>query len=119
MTTVKDLFENEELMNNIVEDIEDFPEDTEVIYAVWAVGYNKNNELTDVEYLLGEFSAHNEAFDFAENFTLEDFYAEFKSTQEDVVYFSIEIETVVADPEDEDGGTMNLGNIYHRELWLD
>jgi hypothetical protein len=36
-----------------------------------------------------------------------------------ITHFSIEVETVVADPEDEDGGTMNIGTIYSRDLWID
>ena len=42
---VKELFENEELMNNIVEDIEDIPEDSEVTYEVWALGYDKEDNI--------------------------------------------------------------------------
>ena len=34
-------------------------------------------------------------------------------------YFSIEVETVVGDPDDEDGGTMNIGTVYQRDLWID
>jgi hypothetical protein len=37
----------------------------------------------------------------------------------DTVYFSIEVETVIGDPDDEDGGTINIGTIYKRDLWLE
>ena len=35
----------------------------------------------------------------------------------ETTYFSIEVETVVEDPEED--GTMNLGTVYSRVLWLD
>lgn len=117
---VKELFENEELMNNLVEDIEDIPEDTEVTYCVFALGYTADDDCTDDEVLLGEFTDLTEAVKCAEATTLERItemgYGE---RDEDTAYFSIEVETVVEDPEDEDGGTVNLGSVYQRELWID
>ncbi len=119
MMTVKDLFENEELMNNIVEDIEEIPEDSEVLYAVWALGYDSDDEITDVEYLIGEFDNPDEAVKCAENFSIEDFTKNYGAPYLNTTYLSIEVETVVGDPDDEDGGTMNIGTIYSRGLWLD
>jgi hypothetical protein len=117
---VKELFENEELMNNLVEDIEDIPEDTEVTYCVFALGYTADDDCTDDEVLLGEFTDLTEAVKCAEATTLERItemgYGE---RDEDTAYFSIEVETVVEDTEDEDGGTVNLGSVYQRELWID
>lgn len=121
MSTIKDLFENEELMNNIVEDLENIPEDTAVCYAVWALGFNKSAELTDDEILLEEFNNPDEAVTFAENVTIEQInkLGGTKPISTDVVYFSIEVETVVVDPEDEEGGTMNIGTVFTKDLWLD
>lgn len=119
MITVKDLFENEELMNNIVEDIDDIPEDAEVLYAVWALGCDNEDEPTDAEYLIGEFTDPDEAVKCAKEFTLEKFKAEYEKPCADTAYLSIEVETVVGDPDDEDGGTMNIGTICSRVLWLE
>lgn len=120
MTTIKDLFENEELMENIVEDLDDLPEDAEVTYEVWALGYTADEDCTDDEVLMGEFTDPDEAIKCAESVTLERIrelgYGEADPA---TAYFSIEVETVVEDPEDEDGGTMNLGTVYSREIWLD
>lgn len=120
MSTVKDLFENEELMNNIVEDIEDLPEDTEITYEVWALGYNSEDDCTDDEVLVGEFTDPNEAVAYAEKVNFE-VINELSEGELDpaTAYFSIEVETVVEDPDDEDGGTMNLGSVYQRDLWID
>lgn len=35
MSTVKALLKDEELVNCIFEDLEDFPEDTNIVYEVW------------------------------------------------------------------------------------
>lgn len=120
MTTVKDLFENEELMNSIVEDIEDIPEDTEVFYSVWALGRNDNDGPTDDEVLVGEFTDPDEAVAYAEKVTLDTINEMgYGAADDNTAYFSIEVETVIADPDDEDGGTMNIGTVYQRDLWLD
>ncbi len=120
MMTVKDLFENEELMKNIVEDIEEIPEDAEVLYSVWALGYTYDEERLDAETLVGEFDNPDEAVTCAKKVSFETLReAGYEEPDEDTVYFSIEVETVVGDPDDEDGGTMNIGTIYQRDLWLD
>jgi hypothetical protein len=120
MSTVKELFENEELMNNIVEDIEDIPEDSEVTYEVWALGYTCDEEMTDAEILVGEFDDPDAAIACAEKVSFKSLHeAGYEEPDEETIYFSIEVETVVEDPDDEDGGTMNLGTVYSRELWLD
>ena len=120
MTTIKDLIENEELMDNIVEDLDDLPEETEVFYAVWALGHDKNNDPTDDEVLVGEFTDPDAAVEYARNITLEQVHEfGFGEPCANTVYFSVEVETVVGDPYDEDGGTLNLGTVYTQDLWLD
>lgn len=120
MVTVKDLFENEELMNSIIEDITEVPEDTEVFYSVWALGINQKDKLTDAAVLLGEFTDPDEAIEYAENVTVESI-SEHSNTPitTEIAHFNIEVETVIGDPDDDDGGTVNIGTIYKRDLWLD
>ena len=117
--TVKELLENEELMNNIVEDIEEVPEDAVVTYEVWALGYGADDEVTDAEVLLGEFIDPDEAIACAEKLTLESVMEACDESEDlsDVAYFSLEVETVVED--EDDLGTMNIGSIYQRDLWID
>lgn len=120
MTTVKDLFENKELMNNLVEDIEDIPEDTEVFYAVWALGCNSDADPTDDEVLVGEFTDPDVAIAYAQKVTFDTINEMgFGAPNPNTVYFSIDVETVIGDPDDEDGGTVNIGTIYQRDLWID
>ena len=115
---IKDLLENDELMESIVEDIDDLPEDSEVTYEVWALGYTEDEDCTDDEVLVGEFIDPDEAVAYAEKVTLGQIkelgYGDMDS---ETTYFSIEVETVVEDPEED--GTMNLGTVYSRVLWLD
>lgn len=117
---VKDLFENKELMNNIVEDIEDIPEDTEVTYEVWALSRTDCGESTEEDVLLGEFADPDMAIACAEAATLDQVKKElgYRGPKPDTAYFSIEVETVVLDPDDEDFGTMNIGTIYSCDLWV-
>lgn len=120
MSTIKDLYNNEELLNNILEDIDDIPEDAEVLYAVWALGYNKDDDITDTEVLVGEFTNPDEAVACAENLTIKAIdELGYEKPDNDTAYFSVEVETVVGDPDDEDGGTMNIGTVYQRNLWID
>lgn len=116
---VKELFENEELMESIIEDIEDIPEDSEVTYEVWALGRDDCGGSTDTDFLIGEFSDPDKAIDCAKKFNLATLKADYEKPHPDTYYFDIEVETVVEDPEDEDGGTMNIGTIYNRDLWID
>lgn len=120
MTTVKDLFENKKLMDAIVEDIVNIPNDAEVGYEVWALGYTKEDEITKDEVLVGEFTDPDTAVGYAKNVSLE-LINEFGYDEPDTTtaYYSIEVETVIADPDDEDGGTINIGTIYKRDLWID
>lgn len=115
---VKDLLENEELMNSIVEDIEDIPEDSEVSYEVWGICYDEDDDCID-SYFIKEFVDPDEAVEYAKNLTTEAFNAEYERPDSNTVRLALEVETVVEDPEDEDGGTMNIGTIYSRDLWID
>ena len=118
---VKELLENEELMNNIVEDIEEVPEDSEVTYEVWALGYAEDDTCTGSELLIGEFDDPDEAVECAKNFDFVDFSGliNFEHEAEQffgrVARFSIEVETVVNDSVD---GSMNIGTVYRKDLCL-
>ena len=118
MMTTKDIIENQNLVNNVVEDLDEFEPLAEVFYCVWALGYNRNDEITNTEVLIGEFDDPDDAIECAENLTIKDITEQLKSTT-GIAYFSVEVETVIGDPDDEDGGTMNIGTIYRKELEVD
>ena len=115
--TVKEMLTNSEIVENIVEDITEIPEDSEVTYEVWALGYTEDEDCTDDEVLIGEFTDIDEAVKCAEAVTLEKIKEHgYRAADPDTAYFSIEVETVVEDPEDE--GTVNIGSVYNRDLWI-
>ena len=119
MNTIKDLMNNEELLKHVTEDLEDFDADSEVSYEVWAIGYDSDDDITDVEVLLYDSVNPDEAVQFAKNLTLAEILH--KVSEEtgnndfrfDTAYFSIEVETVV---EDEDDCTMNIGTVYKKDV---
>lgn len=121
MNTVKDLMNNEELINEITEDLEDFDENATITYEVWAIGYNGDSCITDTEMLIGEFDDPEKAIEKAKALTLADIVHQASEEDdgtepdESVAYISIEVETVV---EDEDEGTMNVGTIFRKEIWV-
>ena len=122
VTTIKILSEDKDLMKYVTEDLEDFNEETPVTYEVWAIGYTADNKITDTDMLIGEFTDPDQAVEKAKTVTLADIVHQAAEEHDgsepadDVAYISIEVETVV---DDEEEGTMNVGTIYKRELWID
>lgn len=122
VNTVKALSEDKDLMQFVTEDLEDFDETAEVTYAVWAIGYDADSVITDTDMLIGEFIDPDMAIEKAKAVTLADIIHQAADEHDgsepadNVAYISIEVETVV---DDEEEGTMNIGTIYKRELWID
>ena len=107
-----------DIMNKLVEDIE-IPEDVPIMYEVWALGYDEEDQPTDAELLIGTFEDPDEAVCFAKvttapnvfEFAEDDDYHGF----DDVYAIHIEVETVVANDDD---GMMNIGTIYKKAIEL-
>jgi hypothetical protein len=108
MKTVKDLIENEEVLKYGIEDLEDFDLDANVVYEIWAIGYDADGDLTDKEFLIDEFNDPDEAIKKAEQADI----SEIARQHTNVAYFSIEVETVVIS----DDETANAGTIYYRQV---
>ncbi len=114
--TIKDLVNNEELVNSIVEDLEDFDENTEVVYEVWAFGYDENDEITDAELCMFNSTDPEEAVNYAKTVELADVIHEAGNgpcSSNKVFRIAVEVETVV--PVDDD--LVNVGTIYSKTLW--
>lgn len=116
-------------INNVVEtlvnEINEIPEDHAVTYEVWALGYNEEGAVTDTELFFKEFTDPDVAIAYAKQLTLADIV--FKADEEntniedmpEVTYLNIEVETVINDEDDEFiGGTMNIGTIFKKEFWI-
>ena len=114
--TIKDLVNNEELVNSIVEDLEDFDENTEVVYEVWAFGYDENDEITDAELCMFNSTDPEAAVNYAKTIELADVIHQAGNgpcANNKVVRITVEVETVV--PIDDD--LVNVGTIYSKTLW--
>ena len=115
--------ENETLVNNEEDfdttDIDDF-EISEATYAVWAIGYDYDLEVTDTNMLLGEFTDPDQAVTKAKTVTLADIIHQAVEENDgsepvtDIAFISVEVETVI---ETEDGA-INAGTIFKRELTI-
>ena len=121
INTVQDLMNDEELFSYVTEDLEDFDDTAVVTYAVWAIGYDADSCITDTEMYLGEFADPDLAVEKAKALTLADIIHlaseedDGSEPNEDVAYVTIEVETVV---DDEEEGSMNVGTIFKKDLWL-
>ncbi len=113
MMTVKNLFENEELLKNIVEDLDDIPEDTKVVYDVWVLRQKADGTVN--ELLLMEFNNPDDAVHLAKNWEL----IQIEGAEVHYPHMSIEVETVIPNTDEDDGSTMNIGTIYRRDLLID
>lgn len=115
---MKATYEDFEL-ENIVDDIGDISDISQVTYEVWALGYDKDDQITEAELLIKTFSDSDEAVEFAKGISLadivnhpmeEDFIAE---TDYEVSYIVIEVETVITN---EDAEAVNVGTIYRNTI---
>lgn len=113
--TIKDLQNNKELLNSIVEDLEDFDENTEVVYEVWALGYDENDEVTDAELCLFNSTDPDEAIEYAKKVELADIIHEAGNgpcTNNNVCKIYIEVESTIQVDEE----FINAGTIYKKEV---
>lgn len=119
VNTIRDILNNEELVNAIVEDITEIPEDTPVSYEVWAIGYDCYDD-ADVELFLKEFSDPDEAIEYAKKLSRTDIVQAADEANTDITLdisrISIEVETVI---ENEDGDFINIGTIYTTDIYFD
>lgn len=108
--------EMNDLVNELVADIEDIPADVPVVYEVWAIGHDEEDQVTDAEMMLASFEDPDMAVSYAKTVTLADVVNLAADDECDAATeahsISIEVETVVPDEE----GTMNIGTIYKKTL---
>lgn len=116
--TIKDLLNNEALLKDIVEDLEDFPMESKITYEVWALGYTEDDVPLDYCYSLGEFDDCESAVAFINEVDLPFIRSKGPADlPKDIARFSLEVETTVEDPEDEEyGGTVNIGIVYQKVI---
>ena len=107
--TIAEIKKDPILLSHISEDLDDFADDTEVIFEVYAFSYDPEWNLLDASLCLANSPDPYETLEQAKKLTLKD-------TQIDVpgTYVILEVESVAKDPE---GGYVNLGTIYDRNFF--
>lgn len=108
-----------DLVDKLVEEI-DIPEDVPVMYEVWAIGYDEEEQPTSAELLVGTFEDPDAAVSFARDTAIADILG--LAEDEDYIGFNVstrtirvEVETVVSDGEND---TLNIGTVYRNTLEL-
>lgn len=117
----ENLILNPECVNSVVESLGDIPQDSDTTtYALWVISLDDKDETVD-EFFIYEFSSLEEAITKAESIDIKFISEQIESPilyycdYAGVEYFSVEIDTVI----EEEGDSVNLGTIYHRDLFLD
>ena len=108
-----------DIVNKLVEDI-DVPEDIPVMYEVWAISFDKENDPTGTSMVLQIFTDPDLAVEYAKEVTLAEVTnLAAEEDYDDLTYeahsISIEVETVVPS-DDEDELNMNVGTVYKKRL---
>lgn len=109
------------IVKELIDEIDNISEETQVTYEVWGIGYDSEDCVTDAEFLFKTFDKPEDAVEYAKSLTFSDVVqlsAEDNPDLEleyEVAYISIEVETVI---DDEDEGTMNVGTIFRKEIWV-
>jgi hypothetical protein len=106
--TIKELKENPELVKLMTEDLDDFSEDTEVVFEAWAIGYDKDGNIIDYSICLANGPEPQEVVEVAKRLTLDNVPTTVEGDQ-----LMIEVESTIAISEDE---FINIGTIYSKPL---
>lgn len=114
MCIVKDLLTKEEL-RHLKRVLEILPEDAEVSYEVWAIGYANNSKK---EILLRAFEESREAITYADTIYLLDAVNAIAGGNRfdySTDYVFVEVEVVL---DNNRGGTINIGTVYKNNLFI-
>ena len=110
--TIAEIKNNPNLLIYMTEDLDDFADDTEVVFEGYIFSYDPEWNLLDSSICLVNSSDPVEAIELAKKISLED---------EDLcvglparTYLVLEVESVVSAPE---GGFLNLGTIYTKNFF--
>ena len=96
-----------------LDELDDLDLDSEIVYEVWAIGYDINDNPTEFDYLLDSFRDPDPAATFADSISMKEIREVEGNALVRADHFSIEVETTaVIDDE-----PTNLGTIYRRSIY--
>ena len=98
--------EEKDEAEEMAEDIPDFPEQKPK-YQIWALGYDKDMNVTDYEQFISEWPDPDEAVSAAVDLDVE-VLAQKLAVPKEVSYVMLQVETVV----EVDGEEQNVGTVY-------
>ena len=97
------------LLREMTEDLDDFIDDTEVVFETYAFSYDPEWNLLGASPCLSTFANPDDAVEYAKGLNLTNILLEVPGA-----YVVLEVESVAKDPE---GGFVNLGTIYTKNFF--
>ena len=108
--TIAEIKNNPNLLKHMdPEYLEDFTDDTEAVFEVYAFSYDPEWNLLDASLCLANSTNPNEAIEQAKKLTLENTFIDVPGA-----YIVLEVETVVENTTEE---FLNLGTIYTKNFF--
>jgi hypothetical protein len=116
--TIKELKNHPELLKHITADLDDLDDNMEVVFEVYAFGYDVNWQIVEASMCMFNSIDPTDALKAAEEMELMDVvdmmpYEEDYNQPGQTAHITIEVESVV----EIDDECVNLGTIYNRDIW--
>ena len=107
--TIAEIKKNPALFSHMSDDIDDFADDTEIVFEAYALSYDSDGYLIDMSDCLASSSNPDEVIEHVKTLTPENTFIDILGT-----YVTIEVETVVKNIEDD---FLNIGTIYTKDFF--
>lgn len=107
--TIAEIKNNPALFSQMSDDIDDFADDTEVVFEAYALIYDSEGYLFDMSDCLASSSNPDEVIEHVKTLTPENTFIDILDT-----HVTIEVEAVVGNIEDD---FLNVGTIYTKDFF--
>ena len=107
--TIAEIKNNPTLFAYMSDDIDDFADDTEIVFEAYALSYDAEWRLLDMSDCLASSSNPDEVIEHVKTLTPENTFIDYLDT-----HVTIEVEAVVGDIKDD---FLNVGTIYTKDFF--
>ena len=107
--TIAEIKSNPALFSHMSDDIDDFADDTEIVFEAYALSYDSEGYLIDMSDCLASSSNPDEVIEHVKTLTPENTFIDILGT-----HVTIEVEAVVGNIEDD---FLNIGTIYTKDFF--
>ena len=107
--TIAEIKNNPALFAQMSDDIDDFADDTEIVFEAYALSYDSDGYLIDMSDCLASSSNPDEVIEHVKTLTPANTFIDILGT-----HVTIEVETVVKNIEDD---FLNIGTIYTKDFF--